>query len=99
MKRLLLSFLAIFFPWIIILIDNKPIGAFANLALQLTFVGWIPACIWAFKTLNKLLEAEKNTNGSETSQKTQETIVDNSTSTTTEGKIVSPKNQSNTKEN
>ena len=47
MKRTFLSVIAIFFPWIAFLVLGQPIPALVALALQLTFVGWIPAIIWA----------------------------------------------------
>lgn len=56
MKRILLSILAIFFPWTIILFDGQPIGAIGALALQLTLIGWIPASIWAWKVAQRLSE-------------------------------------------
>lgn len=71
MKRFLLSLLAIFFPWIIILISGRPIEAVGNLAMQLTFIGWIPASIWAFKTVNDLCKPEQSPDSSETSEETQ----------------------------
>lgn len=48
MKRTLLSLLALFFPWAAFLILQKPIAALGALALQLTFVGWLPAGFWAW---------------------------------------------------
>ncbi|MDF1756795.1 MAG: YqaE/Pmp3 family membrane protein [Legionellaceae bacterium] len=75
MKRFFLSLLAIFFPWIVVLMDGKPVGAFLNLALQLTFIGWIPATIWGFKAVNRLCLPEKELNSSENLDKTQEEDV------------------------
>ncbi|MDP3704865.1 MAG: hypothetical protein Q8R24_03010 [Legionellaceae bacterium] len=54
MKRILLSILALFFPWFVILIDGQFIAALACLALQLSFVGWIPASIWAWKVAKRM---------------------------------------------
>ena len=48
-KRGFLAFLAIFFPWIIFLINDNPGGAFVALALQATAIGWLPASIWAWR--------------------------------------------------
>ena len=51
-KRSFLSFLAIFFPWIILLIDDNPGGAFVALVLQATVIGWIPASVWAWRIVH-----------------------------------------------
>ncbi len=53
MKRTLLSLLALFFPWIAFLILEKPIAALGALALQLTFVGWLPAGFWAWSEVRQ----------------------------------------------
>ena len=51
-KRTFMSFLAIFFPWIILLIDDNPGGAFVALVLQATAIGWIPATVWAWRIVH-----------------------------------------------
>jgi hypothetical protein len=51
-KRAFMSFLAIFFPWIILLIDDNPGGAFVALVLQATAIGWIPASVWAWRIVH-----------------------------------------------
>ena len=48
MKRPFMSFLAIFFPWAVLLIDDNPGGALVALILQATAIGWLPASIWAW---------------------------------------------------
>lgn len=53
MKRTLLSIIALFFPWIAFLILGKPVPALMALALQLTFVGWLPATIWAWRDIRR----------------------------------------------
>ena len=53
MKRTLLSFLAIFFPWIVLLIEDDPAGALIAMVLQLTIIGWIPASAWAFRSIRE----------------------------------------------
>ncbi|MDP3562180.1 MAG: hypothetical protein Q8R83_08395 [Legionellaceae bacterium] len=60
MKRILLSILAIFFPWIVLLIAGQPIAAIANLALQLTVIGTIPAAIWGLIAVKKLCHPPEN---------------------------------------
>lgn len=51
MKRALMSLLAVFFPWLVMLIYDNPGGAIVALILQATLVGWIPASIWAWRTI------------------------------------------------
>ncbi len=75
MKRILLSILAIFFPWMVILIEGKFIAAMACLALQLTVIGWIPASMWAFKTAKNIQLPENN--DINTTQSAAETQVKN----------------------
>lgn len=72
MKRILLSILAIFFPWLVILMEDKFIAAMACLALQLTFVGWIPASIWAFKVINNLNQPKETLYDKKMEEKIQE---------------------------
>lgn len=51
MKQVLMSFLAIFFPWFVLLINDDPAGALIALIMQLTLIGWIPASLWAFRSI------------------------------------------------
>ncbi len=47
------SFLAIFFPALVLVIyDNIP-GALLVLVMQVTVVGWIPASIWAWRIVHE----------------------------------------------
>jgi len=50
-KRILMSMLIIFFPWIAMIMHDNPGGALVTLFLQATLVGWIPASIWAWRTV------------------------------------------------
>lgn len=50
MKKILMYTLAIFFPWIILLIEDNPGGAIVCLFMQATVVGWPFATMWAWKT-------------------------------------------------
>ena len=50
-KRALMSILAVFFPWIVMLIYDNPGGALVALILQATLIGWIPASVWAWRTV------------------------------------------------
>jgi uncharacterized membrane protein YqaE (UPF0057 family) len=59
MKRFFMSFIAIFFPWVIFLINDNLGGAIIALVLQATFIGWIPAAIWALKVVKKNKLANK----------------------------------------
>lgn len=52
MKQILMSLLAIFFPWLTLLIYDNPGGALAALVLQATLIGWIPASVWAWKVVH-----------------------------------------------
>lgn len=51
-RRIFMSFLAVFVPWIALLIYDNPGGAFVALVLQATLIGWIPASIWAWRTVH-----------------------------------------------
>lgn len=56
MKRFLMSFLAIFFPWLVLLINDDPAGALIALVMQVTLIGWIPASLWAFRSIRPPLQ-------------------------------------------
>lgn len=51
-KRFLMSLIVVFFPWVALLIYDNPGGALVALLLQATVVGWIPASMWAWRTVN-----------------------------------------------
>ncbi|AHE65752.1 hypothetical protein [Legionella oakridgensis] len=53
MKRFILSCIALFFPALVLLIYDNPGGALVALILQATIIGWIPAAMWAFKTIHE----------------------------------------------
>lgn len=48
MSYLFRLFLAVTFPWILFLIEDKPLQAFIAIILQATIIGWIPASLWAW---------------------------------------------------
>ncbi|MCP0914719.1 MULTISPECIES: YqaE/Pmp3 family membrane protein [Legionella] len=52
MKRLFMSLLAIFFPWVVLFLNDNPGGALIALILQATVVGWIPASMWAWRIVH-----------------------------------------------
>ncbi len=53
MFRYFMTFLAIFFPWVVLFAKDNPGGALIALALQGSVIGWIPASIWALKVINE----------------------------------------------
>ena len=52
LKRIFMSFLALFFPWIVLLFDDNPGGALVALIMQATIIGWFPATIWAWRIVH-----------------------------------------------
>lgn len=59
MKRMFMSFIAVFFPWIIQLTDDNPGGAVVSLIMQATIIGWIPASLWALRIVRERALAER----------------------------------------
>lgn len=62
MIRWFMLFLAMAFPWLIILLDDNPGGALIALAMQATIVGWLPASIWAIRVVNETYKKVEKTN-------------------------------------
>ena len=58
--------IAIAFPWVILLMDDNPVGALFAMFLQCTVVGWIPASLWALRIVRT-----PQTNNENTQQKKQ----------------------------
>lgn len=58
-------FLAIFFPWIVLLINDDPLGALIAMVMQATLIGWIPASLWAWRSVKKTSKNKKQTPHSE----------------------------------
>jgi hypothetical protein len=54
MKRIMLSILALFFPWLVLLIKDNPGGAFVALLMQSTVIGWPFATMWAWRLIHPL---------------------------------------------
>lgn len=52
LKRILWYFLAIFFPWLVFFIEDRPILAILVLFLQASLIAWIPVSIWAIHLIN-----------------------------------------------
>ena len=63
MKRFFTSTLAIFLPWVIIMMDDNPGGAILALILQATLIGWIPASMWAWSVSHEGSEKNKKKKG------------------------------------
>ncbi|KTD17717.1 hypothetical protein [Legionella jordanis] len=53
LNRLFWFFLAVFFPWIVLLLDDNPGGALVALIMQATLIGWIPASVWALRVVRE----------------------------------------------
>lgn len=60
MKQVLMNILAIFFPWIALLLCDNPAGAILALIMQVTIIGWIPASIWAWQAVHENVKKEKS---------------------------------------
>lgn len=52
MKRVIMSIIAVFLPWLALLIKDNPGGAFVALVMQATVIGWPFAAIWAWRVVN-----------------------------------------------
>ncbi|TAL65464.1 MAG: hypothetical protein EPN84_01460 [Legionella sp.] len=48
-KKILLGFVAVFVPWVLLLINDNPGGAFVALIMQASVIGWPFATVWAWK--------------------------------------------------
>lgn len=49
MKQMFMSFLALFFPWLVLLFNDNPGGAIIALIMQATVIGWPFATVWAWR--------------------------------------------------
>lgn len=49
-KRFVMTCLALFFPWVVLLIEDNPGGALVALIMQASVIGWLPATLWALRT-------------------------------------------------
>ncbi len=59
------------FPWVILFRDDNPIGGFVAMVMQASLIGWIPAVLWAWKTLHPAdpISPQDSTAPKETSKK------------------------------
>ncbi|MFL9844638.1 YqaE/Pmp3 family membrane protein [Flavobacterium rhizosphaerae] len=46
--------IAFFFPWLSLFLQGKIISGIICLILQITLIGWLPAFIWAYTSLNRM---------------------------------------------
>lgn len=46
--------LALFLPWLSLILQGKVLSGILCLILQLTVLGWIPASIWAILSINRM---------------------------------------------
>lgn len=53
--------LAFFLPWLSLILQGKIGSGIICLILQITLIGWIPACIWAFTSLNRMYADRRTT--------------------------------------
>jgi uncharacterized membrane protein YqaE (UPF0057 family) len=53
--------LAFFLPWLSLILQGKILSGIICLMLQITIIGWIPACIWAFTALNRMYADRRTT--------------------------------------
>lgn len=65
LKRIFWTLLAVFFPWVVLLLDDNPGGALVALIMQATIVGWIPASIWALRVVKENTPRKESTKQSE----------------------------------
>lgn len=51
MKRIIMSILAVLFPWLVLLAYDNPGGALVALIMQATLIGWPFASAWAWRVI------------------------------------------------
>lgn len=65
---------AFFFPWLSLILQGKIGAGILCLILQLTLIGWLPATIWAFVSLNHMY-ADRRTKELVNAMKRQDTSI------------------------
>ncbi|GJD57065.1 YqaE/Pmp3 family membrane protein [Methylobacterium dankookense] len=45
-------FVAVFLPWLALILRGRPFQGILCLILQITLIGWLPAAIWAVLVVN-----------------------------------------------
>ena len=63
--------LALFIPWLSLMMQGKIGAGIVCLILQITLIGWLPATIWAVVSLNRMY-ADRRTNAIITAMKHKE---------------------------
>lgn len=58
--RFFLYLSALFFPWLILFLEDNPGGAAIALVMQATVIGWPFATVWAFRTIHESRKVSKN---------------------------------------
>ena len=51
--------IALFFPWLVFFTIGRPFAGTICLLLQITFIGWLPAAIWAVYALSQYKTDQK----------------------------------------
>ena len=59
MKQIVMSIVAIFLPWLVLLIHDNPGGAIVALIMQATVIGWPFASAWAWRIIHPAPNASK----------------------------------------
>ena len=59
MKLFFMNILAIFLPWLALLISDNPGAAILALMMQATIIGWIPASMWAWRVVQEEAFAQR----------------------------------------
>jgi hypothetical protein len=71
MKGTLFVILAIFFPWVIFLCEEKPGLAFCSMVCQVTIIAWLPMTMLAFKHRDNISYFEKKTKHTKATKKVE----------------------------
>lgn len=45
-------FVAVFLPWLALMLRGRPFQGILCLILQITLIGWLPAAVWAVIVVN-----------------------------------------------
>ena len=67
-RKGILLVVAIFLPWLVLLLEDNPGGAFIALIMQATLIGWIPATLWAFKAIREAESAKAESTKAESAK-------------------------------
>lgn len=70
--RILMSLVAILFPWLALLLEDNPGGAVVALIMQASIIGWPFATVWALRTVKESRKAHLAEKKSKKEQRAQE---------------------------